>query len=483
MALDISTFFVTYFLEMLLISLTKYYHMNFFKPLLTIAVCIPFTLAAQDWENIPVPAKAGSGKVWELQEAASDDFNYIFEATKDSTDFGDKKWYNFYHNGWDGPGTTYWQYDHVSVDGSDLVFNSSRNKSTVKMGVEGINAGCVTGTSRVKYPVFVEASISVADISLASDVWLLSPDDTQEIDIIECYGGADNGNQFFAQFIHLSHHSFIRVPFTDYQPRDANSWWGREGVSSWGEYLWNDGDRKYVQTGVYWISPFHFEYYIDGKLVRVVYNNAFATYKDKENEWSYTYPTMTDGELDFTNGYQTVVEYSKGSTYSFQTLKEASDLSEVEVIDPFKYQSGNGFFKEMDIIINVESQNWHVAAGRTPTNAELNDPSKNIMKVDWLRVYKPVEGTVVGLENDLQEQAIPTIYPIPVNNTLFLEDVATDRYDIITYDLQGQVIDKKQQLFIDGKYRHNTESLSEGVYLLKLVSEKVTHSLKFVVNR
>lgn len=346
-------------------------------------------LHAQDWNGIAVPASAGAGKEWQLQTAPSDDFNYTFNETTQRSNFGNNKWYNFYHNGWDGPGTTYWQHNHVSVDGNDLVLRASRNPSTTKMGVAGINSGCITSNNKVKYPVYVEANVSVANIALASDVWLLSPDDTQEIDIIECYGGAGNGNAFFAQYIHLSHHSFIRTPFTDYQPRDFNSWWGKSGVSSWGDYCWNNGNRKYVRIGVNWISPIHFEYYIDGELVRVLYDKAFATKKD--GVWYYTYPTMSNGNLNFSGGYQTVVDYASGSNYSFQTLQQASNTSSTSVIDPYNFQGGNGFTKELDIIINVESQDWHVADGRTPSDADLLDPAKNKMKVDWIRVYKPVD--------------------------------------------------------------------------------------------
>ncbi len=358
---------------------------------------------AQDWKDIPVPADAGEKKHWVLQEDVSDDFNYTFDAANKKVNFGkDNKWYNFYHNGWDGPGTTYWKYNHISVDGNDLVVKASRRnienepnpKSSrpAKMGKtgEGINAGCITSNKKVKYPVFVESKISVANIALASDVWLLSPDDTQEIDIIECYGGAGSGNAYFSKFIHLSHHSFIRKPFTDYQPRDHNSWWNIAGVKSWGEYCWNNGDRKYVRVGVNWISPKHFEYYVDGELQRVLYHGAFATKKGAT--WHYTYPTMKDGKLEFEKGYQKVVEYQTSENYDFNILKEQGLLSEVSTVDPYKYQGGKGFTKAMDIIINVESQSWHVADGRTPNDEILADTSKNTVKVDWIRVYKPLDG-------------------------------------------------------------------------------------------
>ncbi|WP_158233361.1 T9SS type A sorting domain-containing protein [Reichenbachiella sp. 5M10] len=430
---------------------------------LTLITLSTSLLSAQDWASIPVPAEAGLGNKWVLQSDASDDFNYTFEEANQQTNFGDDKWYNFYHNHWDGPGTTYWQYNHVSVDGHDLVIRSSRNPSTSKMGVPGVNAGCITSNHRVKYPVFVESNISVANITLASDVWLLSPDDTQEIDIIECYGGAQSNNDFFAQYIHLSHHSFIRNPFQDYQPRDRNSWWGTDGVTSWGEYCWNEGDRTYVRVGVNWIGPKHFEYYIDGVLVRVLYDKAFAS--NINGTWHYTYPSMTDGQLDFENGYQKVTEYATGSSYSFATLSEASALSNTSVIDPYDYQNGQGFTKELDIIINVESQDWHVEAGRTPNDDDLSDPDKNTMKVDWIRVYKPIEDPDFVLSNK-DEGLGYQVYPNPADSNLYLSADGQVIRKATIYDLSGRV-----QLQITPNSQKTDIPLSglqQGTYLLRI---------------
>ena len=173
------------------------------------------------------------------------------------------------------------------------------------MNVPGVNTGCVTSNNKVVYPVFVEASVSVANIALASDVWMLSPDDTQEIDIIECYGGAPG----FSNSIHLSHHSFVRSPFKDYQPGDTGSWWKRSGVDSWGQYCWNNGERQYVRVAVNWIGPKHFEYYIDGELVRVLYDKAVA---NKLNGiWYYYYPTLTNGVITKTRITSYNVCYTK----------------------------------------------------------------------------------------------------------------------------------------------------------------------------
>lgn len=432
------------------------------KKLMIILVLFSLSISAfcRDWDNYPVPASAGSGMMWQLQENPSDEFNYNFQAASSLTVFN-SKWTNFYHNAWNGPGTTYWQYNHTSVDGSDLVIKSSRNTSTSKMGVPGVNAGCVTSTNRVVYPVFIESNVSVANITLASDVWLLSADDTQEIDMIECYGGAENGNEYFAKFIHMSHHSFVRDPFTDYQPRDLNSWWQKSGVSSWGSYCWNNGVRKYVRIGVNWIGPKHFEYFVDGDLVRVLYDKAFAT--KINGTWTYSYPTMTNGALNFTSGYQTIITYATNTNaYSFATLQAASNASSTSVIDPYNYQSGNGFTKELDIIINVESQDWHVTAGRTPTDAELANPDKNTMKVDWIRVYKPVPtNTAVKQINITDTQ----LFPNPCGDFMKVKSERTIK-NVVLCHLNGSII--KSTLVNSTSVSISTKNLIKGSYIVKV---------------
>lgn len=453
---------------------------NCYKYIVVILFTVAHCTQAQEWDAFDVPAEAGAGMKWELQADPSDDFNYTFSETDQKTNFGDGKWYNFYHNQWDGPGTTYWQYDHVSTDGDNLVLRASRNPSTTKMGVPGVNAGCITSNHRVKYPVLVESRISVADITLASDVWLLSPDDTQEIDIIECYGGDENGNEFFSKFIHLSHHSFIRNPFTDYQPRDFDSWYAQDGVASWGEYCWNGGNRKYVRVGVYWVSPTHFEYYIDGELVRVLYDKAFAT--KRGDTWFYTYPTMTDGQLDFENGWQAVVEHATSSDYSFSNLEAASNASSVSVIDPFEYQNGDGMNKEMDIIINVESQNWHVEAGRTPTDDELSDATKNVMKVDWIRVYKPVESDEEVLDASPEKHGSIQLFPNPAKDSIYIQGLSDGAYKLQLYTLSGKSLVDRDIVFAS-EYQLDAAALSNGSYLLRIVGKKQEYNQMVNIHR
>lgn len=317
-----------------------------------ISCCIALMLIsivslAADWDAYPVPANAGAGKIWQLQPQ-SDEFNYSFSATASAATFGGK-WTNFYHNTWEGPGPTRWMRENTSVSGGQLQIKATRVAGETKtydvdLNLDGVNeqftspatrAGCITSTTRVKYPVFVEARVKIANAVMASDVWLLSPDDTEEIDILEAYGGKAARNDWFAQRLHLSHHLFIRNPFTDYQPRDASTWYAGDGVTYWAD--------NWVRIGVNWVSPTRLEYYVNGKLVKVM---------DKLN--------TVDG---------------------------------IDGIDPWNITGGKGITKEMDIIINMEDQNWNAAQGRQPTDAEITNTNNHTFKVDWIRVYKPVTAT------------------------------------------------------------------------------------------
>ena len=291
-----------------------------------------------EWDKFPVPVSAGTGMKWELQ-SQSDDFNY----TADSNNKGnfEKKWTDYYHANWSGPAPTIWQRDHISVSDGCLRIETSRpdDVKIVKVTsgdkekmMPGTYTGCVTSKTRVVYPVYVEAYAKIANSTMASDVWMLSPDDTQEIDIIEAYGSdrvvGDDGHKFYGpDRIHLSHHVFIRDPFQDYQPTDPGSWYKDVNGTIWR----NDFHR----VGVYWKDPFNLEYYVDGKMVRRV--------------------------------------------------------SGKNIIDPNDFTKGTGLSKEMDIIINMEDQSWRAISVLSPTNKELMNKDNNTFLVDWIRIYKPVE--------------------------------------------------------------------------------------------
>jgi beta-agarase len=364
---------------------------NIFWVLLTI---VGGSASAQDWKTLPVPADAGAGKKWELQEM-SDDFNYQAPAKNKGETFA-KKWTDSYHNAWTGPGLTIWDRGHSFVENGQLQINVSRT------GTNKVNTGCITSKTRVKYPVYVEARAKIMNSVLANAVWLLSPDDTQEIDLLEAYGSSYSENAqkdqtWFAERIHISHHVFIRQPFQDYQPTDAGSWY-------YNGTLWRNDFHTY---GVYWIDPWNMEFYIDGKMIRKV--------------------------------------------------------SGKEIIDPKGFTNGTGLNKEMDLIINAEDQNWRSDQKITPTDNELKDKEAHTYRVDWVRVYKPVEDLVASTKSE--PTTTLSVYPNPGNDSVTIVSQKTLK-KLYILSPSGQTLKtvelKNEQQTI------STRGLNTGSYIFKI---------------
>lgn len=224
--------------------------------LLLILITLSIQLYAQnDWDGIPVPANPGQNKEWKLQSNISDNFNYVSSEGNRPAEFTNK-WYPSFHNSWTGPGKTQFNPNQAWTNGSQLAIQAQRVP-----GTDQVYTGIITNKTRVKFPVYFEARAKIMDQVLANAFWLLSPDDTQEIDAMEGYGSSRPDQTWFAERMHVSHHVFIRNPFQDYQPSDGGSWIFRNGVP------WRNDFHIY---GCYWINPWNVEYYIDGVLVRTV---------------------------------------------------------------------------------------------------------------------------------------------------------------------------------------------------------------------
>lgn len=365
---------------------------------------------SQDWKGLGIPADPGVGFRWELQDAVSDDFNYDAPADNKGDTFN-TRWTDFYHNAWTGPGLTVWDREHSLVKDGLLQIPASRLEGTNK-----VSTGCITSAQTVIYPAYIEANVKIANSTLASDVWMLSPDDTQEIDICEAYGtsyseGTGTSQTWFADRIHISHHVFIRSPFQDYQPTDAGTWY-------YNGTLWR---LAYHRCGVYWKDPWNLEYYIDGNLVRTV-----------------------SGE---------------------------------SIIDPLNYTGGTGLNKAMDIIINMEDQDWRSDQGLTPTDSELEKTDDHTFKVDWIRVYKPV------IQNSLDQNESTGLhmYPMPFTNNLNIQSDQQIK-KILIYNLWGEKI---YESILESVFscEINGSSFPPGMYIVQTILNDETTLCKKILKQ
>jgi len=308
---------------------------------------------AQDWNGIGVPTAAPNGMQWE-EQPISDSFNYQSTNGNRPAEFT-SRWNDSFINPWSGPSLTQWDRGHVQTNGSQLGIRASHDPNS-----ESIFMGCLSSLETYQYPLFMEARVRLADCTLANNIWMLSSDSTEEIDMLETYPSSRPNSNWLDQRLHLSHHVFIRQPFQDYQPRDEEgvfgTWYYENGRADW--------RNQWVRMGVYWVDPWHLEYYIDGQLVRTI----------KSFEHSYLDPS---GQLS-------------EHTTSFNA------------IDKFDFTNGTGLSKPMHIIINMEQQSWLTNLGTIPSQSELDDANgQNTFSVDWIRVYQAVEPSfILGDTND-----------------------------------------------------------------------------------
>lgn len=379
---------------------------------------------AQDWTGIPVPADPGTGMEWILQDNVSDDFNYSAPASSKGSTFLNK-WDDFYHNAWTGPGLTTWARNHSLVEGGELKLIASRYQSN------RVNAGAVHSNNTVVYPVYVEIRAKIMNSVLANGGWMLSPDDTQEIDFMEGYGATWSASQgtdqsWYAQRMHQSHHVFIRTPFQDWQPSEFNSvgsnpvdanqptWILRDDGA--GYINWKDDYHRY---GVYWQDPTHLYYYIDGVLV---------TFREGMEEIDPLYYTNAVNPGDNSNDTRT------------------------------------GLNKAMDILFTVEDQDWrsNMSPPLTPTNAELANTENHTFRVDWIRVYKPqaVASIDEWFSKNLQVQPNPFKDKIQLKSKAVLNTVEL-------YSIDGTKILTKEKINSLNE-TISIKNLSSGLYILKV---------------
>tara|TARA_R110002126_G_C10485941_1_gene502485 strand:- start:2652 stop:3881 length:1230 start_codon:yes stop_codon:yes gene_type:complete len=407
------------------------------KSILSILIIlITLSTNAQDWNGIAIPATLESGDTWVLQTDVSDDFNYSAPEANKGTTFK-SKWDDFYHNGWTGPGSTVWSRTHSSVDGSELILTATRYQTNK------VNAGVIHSNKTVQYPVYIEAKIKIMNSVLANGAWLLSPDDTQEIDFMEGYGAtysqsAQADLSWYAQRMHVSHHVFIRQPFQDWQPSEYASNTGNPSENpTWitrndgnGNINWKDDYHTY---GVYWKDPWHLYYFIDGVQV---------TKREGKDQIDPVFFTNSGTQGDTNNDTRT------------------------------------GLSKAMDIIFSVEEQGWRTANSKSvvPTDSELSNTANNQFKIDWFRVYKPQSSLSV---NDIKNNFKLEIYPIPSNGFVKINSnklIAS----IDCFDVKGKLIATEK--YDDASITFKTDSFAKGFYFLKINAKDGSSTFKKILN-
>ncbi|MFA0839088.1 family 16 glycosylhydrolase [Streptomyces rochei] len=279
--------------------------------------------AGLEWEQYPVPAAPGGNRSWQLLPSHSDEFNY----TGKPQSFTDR-WLDQHKDGWSGPANSLYSARHSWVADGNLIIEGRR-------APDGrVYCGYVTSRTPVKYPLYTEVLMQVSGLKLSSNFWLLSRDDVNEIDVIECYGN----EPLHGKHMNTAYHIFQRNPFTELARSQkgyfADGSYGYNGETGQvfgdgtGQPLLRNGFHRY---GMHWISATEFDFYFNGRLVR--------------------------------------------------RLNRSNDL-----MDP----RGRFFDQPMHLILNTESHQWRVDRGIEPTDAELADPSINNVYYRWVRTYRAV---------------------------------------------------------------------------------------------
>lgn len=134
--------------------------------------------AQHDWDGIPIPVGPPSGMVWE-QQSVSDSFNYHSTWDNRPPEFT-SRWTDWFINPWSGPSLTMWDQGHVWMNGSELGIQAHHDPDS-----EFIFMGCLSSLETFQYPFFMEARVRLSDCTLANNVWMLSADSEEEIDMME----------------------------------------------------------------------------------------------------------------------------------------------------------------------------------------------------------------------------------------------------------------------------------------------------------
>ena len=317
---------------------------------------------SQDWNGISIPAAAGAGKQWQIIDYISDSFNYNGKSGSNFT----TKWKDSYVNGWKGPGLSNFVPANSIVNGSELQVIGTRKAGTTY----GVNCGVVTSKAAIGYPCFIEVSMKPGMTSLANNFWLISADQTREIDIVEIYGHTD----WFRRRMPSNYHIFDT---TTSPPTDLS---GNSQQQLHQTATASDLTTGFNRYGIHWINATRVDFYLNGVRVRELTINARGAdgqamikpmhiVLDTENhEWHTNagrHPT--NAELNNTainrNRYNWIRAYKTVNTSKIANL----DKSEINS-------------KEFKFYPNPTSSIVDIDAGDSNYNVEIHDISGRLVQ-------------------------------------------------------------------------------------------------------
>ncbi|WP_010182621.1 galactose-binding domain-containing protein [Aquimarina agarilytica] len=375
-----------------------------------------------NFNNRPLPTNLRNIASWELIKDLSDDFNY---ASKQNAKFG-STWDEKYNPdpGFAGPGQTRWNVagsasfnnNYVKLNNGSLEIRSfpgaanpgGRRNFTDRF----VNCGIISSKKTITYPVYMEARIKVSNLENSSNFWMLNACDNEEIDVLECYGGAkqrdNNGNltggdnPFYTTQMSVNQHIWHRRGGQNHGGETANC--GGQNLTDFTYQVYFTTDASGTGTarnwrddfhtfGVYWGSPTEVTYYIDG--VPRFNGNHYVPNRIANGLTG----SLADARLQCPNSSVLRCETDA-------LLKDVQGRSSGGSAYPNREFNDPTF-----IIIDTESH-----SGRPLESvANLNNNTLNVMKVDWVRVYRPTFNGSTPASEPVVEAPAPTPAPAPTS--------------------------------------------------------------------
>ncbi len=347
--------------------------------------------------NRPLPTNLQNIASWELIESVSDDFNYASKQNAKFTSTWDER-YNP-DPGFTGPGQTRWNVTNSNNFRNDVIsLNNGNLEIKALPGGDNpggrqnftdrfVTCGIVTTKNTIKYPVYMEARIQISNLENSSNFWMLNACDNEEIDVLECYGGAklrdNNGNvtggdeTFYTTQMSTNQHIWHRQGVQDHGGETDNCG-GRDLTDFTYQVFFNTSPTNsnapienwrndFHTFGVFWASPTEVFYYIDG--VPRFNGNHYVPNRVANGLTG----SLADANLQCPNSDILRCETN-------ELLRDVQGLASGGSAFPNREFNDPTF-----IILDTESH-----SGRPLESVQnLLNNNLNTMKVDWVRVYRP----------------------------------------------------------------------------------------------